>query len=160
MHSRAMLAAMFLLGLATSVILYAAPVAQEITVYKLNSCGCCAKWVEHLKASGFQVAVQEVDDPAEYAQKNGVPEELTSCHTAVVDGYTIEGHVPAADIQRLLKERPAKAKGLAVAGMPTGAPGMEGAHSDAYSVILFDEDGHTSVYHKYPAQAADSGTKL
>ena len=89
---------------------------------------------------------------AEYKQKLGVPQSAQSCHTAVVDGYSIEGHVPAADIQRLLKDRP-KARGLAVPGMPVGSPGMEsGARSDAYSVILIDAQGNSSVYQKYPAR--------
>ena len=80
--------------------------------------------------------------------KYGVPDSLASCHTAIVDGYTIEGHVPAADIQRLLKERP-KAKGLAVPGMPVGSPGMEGARSQPYSVMMFDANGKAVAYHSY-----------
>ncbi len=96
--------------------------------------------------------VKEVPNTDPYAHQYGVPDSLRSCHTAIVDGYTIEGHVPASDIQRLLKERP-KAKGLAVPGMPMGSPGMEsGEHRSAYSVILFQEDGKTSVYAKYPAK--------
>ena len=122
-----------------------------LTVFKTKTCGCCGKWVEHLRASGFKVIVNEVASTGEYREKYGVPEKLQSCHTAVVEGYTIEGHVPAADIQRLLKEKP-KAKGLAVAGMPAGSPGMEGPREDAYSVVKFDEDGMLSVYQKYPAK--------
>ncbi|MEO8127991.1 MAG: DUF411 domain-containing protein [Bryobacteraceae bacterium] len=121
----------------------------EITVFKTKTCGCCGKWVEHVRASGFKVTVKEVASTAEYQKQYGVPERLQSCHTAIVGGYTIEGHVPAADIQRLLKERP-KAKGLAVPGMPAGSPGMEGARSDAYSVVKFDAAGAASVYRKYP----------
>src|SRR4029079_6970135 len=112
----------------------------------------CGIWVDHLKSSGFQVTVKNVESTAQYQEKFGVPQKMGSCHTAVVDGYTIEGHVPASEIQRLLKERP-KAKGLAVPGMPMGAPGMEaGEHRNAYSVILFQEDGKTSVYANYPAK--------
>ncbi|MEP6535625.1 MAG: DUF411 domain-containing protein [Bryobacteraceae bacterium] len=121
----------------------------EITVFKTKTCGCCGKWVEHVRASGFKVTVKEVASTAEYQKQYGVPERLQSCHTAIVGGYTIEGHVPAADIQRLLKERP-KAKGLAVPGMPAGSPGMEGARSDAYSVVQFDAAGAASVYRTYP----------
>ena len=91
--------------------------ANEITVYKTTTCGCCSIWVDHLKSNGFQVTVRSVASTAEYQAKFGVPEKLQSCHTAVIEGYTIEGHVPASEIQRLLKERP-KAKGLAVPGMP------------------------------------------
>src|SRR5262245_38673211 len=93
--------------------------ATSIEVYKTQTCGCCAKWVEQLKANGFNPTIKEVANTSEYQSKLGVPDNLRSCHTAVVGGYTIEGHVPAADILRLLKERP-KAKGLAVPGMPIG----------------------------------------
>ncbi len=122
-----------------------------VTVFKLSTCACCNKWVEHLKANGFEVKVQQVNDTSLYEQQYHVPRTMTSCHTAVVDGYTIEGHVPAAEIKRLLNERP-KAVGLSVPGMPVGSPGMEGARVDAYSVLLFDESGHSSVYARYPAR--------
>jgi hypothetical protein len=105
--------------------------------------------VQHLKDNGFQVSVQNVADTAVYRRKYGVPEALLSCHTAVVEGYAIEGHVPASEIQRLLRGRP-KAKGLAVPGMPLGSPGMESARSEPYSVMLFDSEGHSSVYQRYP----------
>jgi hypothetical protein len=130
-----------------SLALYAADPA--ITVFKTATCGCCGKWVEHLKANGFQVTVNEVPDTGEYRRKYGVPDSLASCHTAVVEGYAIEGHVPAAEIHRLLKERPT-AKGLAVPGMPMGAPGMEGSRSDKFEVLLFDATGRTTVYKEYP----------
>jgi hypothetical protein len=126
-----------------------AAVSPPVTVFKTRTCGCCGHWVEHMKANGFDVKVQDVDDTGEYRHKYGVPDNLASCHTAVVDGYAIEGHVPAADIQRLLKTRP-KAKGLAVPGMVMGSPGMEGPRSDAYTVVLFDADGHTSAFRNYP----------
>src|SRR2546421_5630773 len=106
---------------------------QKIDVFKTATCGCCGKWVEHLKANGFEVAVHEVPSTADYRLKYGVPEKLQSCHTAVVNGYAIEGHVPARDIQRLLKAG-TPAKGLAVPGMPAGSPGMESPRSDAYAV--------------------------
>lgn len=123
----------------------------QVQVYKDPTCGCCGKWVQHLRDNGFQVTVQEVPDTAIYRTKYGVPKQLASCHTAVVDGYSVEGHVPASDIQRMLAERP-KAKGLAVPGMPAGSPGMEAPRSQAYAVLLFDGDGHTSIYHEYPAK--------
>ncbi|MGH9629512.1 MAG: DUF411 domain-containing protein [Bryobacteraceae bacterium] len=122
-----------------------------MTVFKTRTCGCCGKWAEHVKANGFEVTVRDVPSTAEYRQKYGVPERLKSCHTATVNGYTVEGHVPAADIHRLLKERP-KAKGLAVPGMPLGSPGMESSRRDAYSVLLFDAKGEVTVFQKYPAQ--------
>src|SRR6266849_1523433 len=122
-----------------------------VTVFKTPTCSCCGKWVEHLKANGFAVKVQEVNSTTASERQYRVPRNMESCHTAVVDGYTIEGHVPAAEIRRLLSERP-KVVGLAVPGMPMGSPGMEAAHSDAYSVFVFDESGHASVYASYPAR--------
>ena len=119
-----------------------------MTVYKTKTCGCCGKWVEHLRANGFAVTVNDVPSTAEYRAKYGVPDALASCHTAVVGGYTVEGHIPAADIHRLLKERP-KGKGIAVPGMPMGSPGMEGPHRQAYSVLLFQPDGLTTVFAKH-----------
>jgi hypothetical protein len=125
--------------------------ASEMTVYKTTTCSCCSLWVTHVRDHGFQVKVQDVPNPAEYRRKQGVPENLSSCHTAIVEGYTIEGHVPAAEIQRLLKQRP-KAVGLAVPGMPLGSPGMEAARSERYAVLLVHPDGTTSVYKEYPAR--------
>ena len=123
-----------------------------IEVYKTRTCGCCAKWVEHLKANGFSPKVIEVDSTAEYRKKFGVPEKLQSCHTAVVEGYAIEGHVPAEDIRRLLKD-PGKLKGIAAPGMPLGSPGMEqGSRRAAYTVFGFDAAGAASEFKSYPAQ--------
>jgi hypothetical protein len=147
MKLRVVLGCVFALLVIVSVALRAA--GPEITVYKLSTCDCCGMWVQHLRANGFQVTVHEVPDMAEYKKKFGVPEELQSCHTAIVDGYTIEGHVPVAEIKRLLAERP-QAKGLAVPGMPLGAPGMEASVKDPYNVLLFQADGKTSVYKEYP----------
>ena len=125
---------------------------SKLSVYKTRTCGCCSKWVEHMKANGFGVNVTDVPSTAEYRRKYGVPEKLQSCHTAVVNGYALEGHVPAADVHRLLKSG-VKAKGIAVPGMPLGSPGMEqGSRRQAYSVILFDASGGTSEFHKYTAQ--------
>lgn len=134
--------------LMTSVSTWAA--GPQMNVFKTRTCGCCGKWAEQMKASGFVVNVQDVPSTAEYRAKYGVPDNLASCHTAVVGGYSIEGHVPAADIHRLLKSR-SKAKGLAVPGMPVGSPGMEsGDRVDPYAVMLFDAAGRASVYQKYP----------
>jgi hypothetical protein len=125
---------------------------QEITVFKTPTCGCCNVWVNHLRENGFRVKVNEVDSTAEHQKKYGVPSALRSCHTATVNGYTIEGHVPASEIQRLLKERP-KGKGLSVPGMPIGSPGMEmGTRRDPFAVLLFDETGKTTVYRQYSAR--------
>jgi hypothetical protein len=122
--------------------------AAGITVYKDPDCGCCGAWVDHLKANGFAVEVHEVRDMSPHKQKLSVPKRLASCHTAVVGGYTIEGHVPAAEIRRLLAERP-RAKGLAVPGMPQGSPGMETGKLDPYDVLLFTSGGKASVYRSY-----------
>ena len=124
---------------------------NEVTVYKVSTCGCCTKWVDHLKANGFQVTVHDVESTDEYSERYGVPKAARSCHIAYVDGYAVEGHVPAADIQRLLKERP-KAKGLAVPGMPVGSPGMDfpGGPPGTYDVVLIGEDGKLSTYQQYP----------
>ncbi len=118
-------------------------------VYKTATCGCCGKWVEHLRKNGIPVTVKEVSATAEYRAKYGIPEKLGSCHTGVIAGYAIEGHVPAREVLRLLKEKP-KAKGLAVPAMPMGSPGMEGPKRDAYSVLLVDNEGRTTVFEKYP----------
>jgi len=117
----------------------------EISVYKNASCGCCKKWVEHLQAAGFRVTVHDTSTLAGVMERYGVPRKLTACHTAVVDGYVIEGHVPADVIQRLLKERPGIA-GVAVPGMPAGSPGMESETPARFYILTFDKNGTTSVY--------------
>ena len=121
-----------------------------ITAFKDPTCNCCNGWIEHLKTNGFQVIAQELNSSElrELKEKYRVPPDLQSCHTGIVDGYVIEGHVPAAQIQRLLKEHP-KAVGLAVPGMPQGSPGMEGGRIENYSVLLFDSTGQSSVYRQY-----------
>lgn len=126
----------------------AAAPSPKMTVYKTRTCGCCGKWVEHLRTNGFEVTVNDVPSTVEYRKMHGVPDALASCHTAVVGGYTVEGHIPAADIHRLLKQRP-KGKGIAVPGMPMGSPGMEGPRRQAYSVLLFQADGSTVVFEKH-----------
>ncbi len=121
--------------------------AQELKVYKSPWCGCCGKWVDHVRAGGFAVKVEEVEDVDPIKARLGVPEELASCHTAEVDGYVVEGHVPVTDIRRLLAERP-DARGLAVPGMPMGSPGMEGDVKEPYNVLIFDADGSVEIYSK------------
>tara|TARA_B100000678_G_C18121363_1_gene466777 strand:- start:270 stop:755 length:486 start_codon:yes stop_codon:yes gene_type:complete len=126
--------------------------AAEITMYRDPNCGCCLAWAKHME-QGDRHDVTSVDHPDMSAVKveRGVPNDLRSCHTAIVKGYVIEGHVPAADIERLLAERPAGVTGLAVAGMPMGSPGMEhGDHRQAYQVIAFGPGGR-SVWASYPA---------
>ena len=122
--------------------------AAEVIVYKSPTCGCCKKWVKHLQDNGFEVKSHDVKNVVPYKIKYGVTRPLASCHTARVGGYTIEGHVPAADIKRLLKEEP-KVTGLAVPGMPMGSPGMEGHRKDAYSVFSFDATGNMKVFAKH-----------
>jgi len=119
----------------------------EVQVYKTPTCGCCAKWVDHLRDNGFSVSVTELKDVTPIRLENGVPRRLASCHTAIVEGYIVEGHVPAEDIRRLLDERP-KVSGLAVPGMPIGSPGMEGPNPVRYEVLSFGADG-TRVFAKH-----------
>lgn len=136
-----------------SMLLLSQAKAQvPIKVFKTPTCGCCSKWVEHLRANGFSPTVKYVPSTAEYRRKFGVPEKLSSCHTAVVGAYAVEGHVPAQDIRRMLKER-AKGKGISVPGMPIGSPGMEqGERRDPYSVLLFDASGKISEFQRHNAR--------
>jgi hypothetical protein len=121
----------------------------EIKVYRSASCGCCSKWVSHLKENKFIVKDYVVDDVQLVKDKNGVPKKMASCHTALVNGYVVEGHVPAKDIMRLLKEKP-KVVGISVPGMPVGTPGMEmGGRKDPYEVVSFDKDNNYQVFSKY-----------
>jgi len=117
----------------------------KVDVYKDPSCGCCANWVGHLQGHGFATNVTDSPNIAAVKTKYHVPAALQSCHTALVGGYVIEGHVPATDIQRLLKERPSVV-GLAVPGMPIGSPGMEGTTGRPYEVLTFDAAGKSAVY--------------
>ena len=123
--------------------------APTMEVYKSPTCGCCSKWVEHVRQAGFTAKVTELDDEALDAlkTKHGIPRTAQSCHTALVGGYVVEGHVPATEVQRLLKEKPAVA-GIAVGGMPTGSPGMEvaGVPPRTYNVVTFDKQGAVRVY--------------
>ncbi|MGH8637749.1 MAG: DUF411 domain-containing protein [Burkholderiales bacterium] len=121
------------------------PAGQAITVYRTATCGCCGKWVDHLKAAGFAPAVHIVERTDAAPPAKGVPPQLRSCHSATLDGYNVEGHVPADVIKQLLKDRP-KVQGIAVPGMPAGSPGMESANPVAYDVIAYDAAGKTSVF--------------
>lgn len=123
-----------------------APAPVPMTVYKDPNCGCCEQWVAHVKQAGFAVTVRDTADMPTVKASMGVPDALGSCHTARVGSYTIEGHVPADLIKKLLAEKPV-ARGLAVPGMPMGSPGMEqGGRKDKYDVLLFDKAGKTKVY--------------
>ncbi len=121
----------------------------EVVVYKTPYCGCCSLWADHMKANGFSVIEVEVDDIGTYKQQHGIPDRLASCHTALVEGYVIEGHVPAADVSSLLQDRP-DIHGLSVPGMPIGSPGMEqGDRVQAYAVLAIRKDGSVYTYNTY-----------
>ena len=133
--------------------------ATTVDVYKSPTCKCCAKWVDHMRAHGFTVNTHDVGNK-EVRESAGISTTLGSCHTALVDGYAIEGHVPAQDIKRFLKERP-RAIGLTVPGMPHGSPGMEGARSDPYDVLLINKQGDTTVYSRHlPSDPKESLMRL
>lgn len=127
----------------------AAKAEPEITVYRSPTCGCCLNWVDHLRKEGFTVKVVENEDMNNIKLEQGVPPNMTSCHTGVVNGYFLEGHVPAREVRRLLAERPA-ARGISVPGMPMGSPGMEmGGHTQPYDVMLVAKDGTAKVFAQY-----------
>ncbi len=120
---------------------------RNMTVYKSPTCGCCTAWVRHVRSAGYTVKTIDVDDVTPYKTKYGVPLDLASCHTGVIEGYAIEGHVPADLIDRLLREKPKNARALIVPGMPMGSPGMEvPGRKDAYNVLLIDRKGSRTVY--------------
>lgn len=135
----------FLACLTTSVWAESLP---NVEVYKSPSCGCCEKWVEHMRSNGFQVKTHDTNEVAQHKAQLGVPEAMASCHTAKVGGYVIEGHVPASDVKRLLAEKP-QAKGLASPGMPASAPGMDVPGNTPYQVFLINKDGSTSRFAKH-----------
>ena len=143
---------LFLIGFLSSVnTTFAEPVSKntEVVVYRNPSCGCCGKWIKHLKANKFTVKEIILDNVDSIKKRYGVPKELASCHTAVVGDYVIEGHVPAGDIENLLATKP-KHVGIAVPGMPVGTPGMEmGGRKDSYKVIAFDDKNRTQVFNSY-----------
>ncbi len=142
---------LFVGGIALMTMAAIYPVRAEnkpkITVYKSPTCGCCQKWADHLTAAGFATELINRGGITTLKNEWGVPEALHSCHTGKIDGYVIEGHVPASAIKRLLAERP-QAAGLAVPGMPIGSPGMEGGEPETYDVVLFGKDGQ-KTFAKY-----------
>lgn len=145
------LAAFALTGLSAGAARSAAPSAAVVEMWKSPSCGCCKDWAAHMEGAGFRVKTYDTGNTAARARL-GMPAELGSCHTALVEGYVLEGHVPAREIRRLLKERP-KAVGLAVPGMPIGSPGMDGpdygGRKDPYAVLLVLQGGATRVFQSY-----------
>ena len=121
----------------------------QMTVYKSPTCGCCSKWIKHMEENGFQIKAVDVLEMNIVKEKYGINRELASCHTAVIEGYVIEGHVPAFDVKRLLSEKP-EVLGLSVPGMPVGTPGMEmGDRVDRYSVIAIGKDGDAEIFNQY-----------
>ncbi|MEQ9362762.1 MAG: DUF411 domain-containing protein, partial [Leptospirales bacterium] len=125
--------------------------AADMVVYKTPTCGCCGKWVEHMRDAGYSVEVREQESLNDVKQRYKIPGEMQSCHTAVIDGYFVEGHVPAKVLKRFLKEAPAGARGLAVPGMPIGSPGMEvGDRQDPYDVLVLKQSNAASVYATEP----------
>ena len=135
------------IGLSAQKMTTAKPTA---VVYKTSSCGCCKLWVEHLKANGFTVEAKDVssEEVRAVSKAAGLKDDDTSCHTAKIGGYIVEGHVPASDIQRMLKEKPAIA-GIAAPGMPQGSPGMEQGSKEPFDVVAFTKDGKTTLYAKH-----------
>jgi hypothetical protein len=119
--------------------------AKEVLVYKTPTCGCCGKWVDHLKSAGYEVTTQDVNDLTGIKNMHKIPRGLRTCHTGLVDGYVIEGHVPARFVTQLLDQKPDIA-GIGVPGMPIGSPGMEGAYNESYDVLAYTADGRTAVF--------------
>jgi hypothetical protein len=135
----------FLLGSVMLAVTHLAWGGEVLEVYKSPTCGCCTDWVEYMRDNGFEVEVHDTQNMHPIKVRAGIQPGQGSCHTGFIGGYTIEGHVPAEDVKRLLKEKP-DARGLTVPGMPMGSPGMEGPRKDDYSVLLFRDDGPTSVF--------------
>ncbi len=148
MNMKKLATAALVLGGIVLVVSFRSPDPQPATaihVYKSPSCMCCARWVTHMEAAGFEVTVENTTDLAAVKQRTGVPLPLSSCHTTVAGDYVIEGHVPARVVRRFLEEKPQVA-GIAVPGMPTGSPGMEGPNPQPYDVIAFDGKGNRTVF--------------
>ena len=141
------IAALALIGV---VVAQQKPAGPLVEVFKSPTCGCCSQWVEHMRKAGFTVRTTDINDLSEIKKSRGIPVEVQSCHTATVSGYVVEGHVPPADVQRMLKEKPAIA-GIAVGGMPIGSPGMESPYvkAEPYNVMSFDKNGTTRVFAKH-----------
>ena len=123
----------------------------KVTVYKTASCGCCKLWIEHMKSNGFDVQAMDTSagDVRAVSKAAGLKDADTSCHTAKIGNYTVEGHVPASDIKRMLMEKPAGVVGLSAPGLPQGSPGMEQGSKEPYDVIAFKKDGTSTVYAKH-----------
>ena len=139
----------FISSLISFAFLQKASADMEMTVYKSPTCGCCGKWITHMEENGFKVKAVDVIEMNVVKQKYGIKRNLASCHTAIIDGYFIEGHVPASDVKRLLAEK-IDSKGLTVPGMPVGSPGMEmGDRVDSYQVLSVKSDGSTEVFNQY-----------
>ena len=139
------LTALALIAITGGAVAQASPAVE---VFKSPNCGCCGLWVEHMRQAGFQVNVHDVSDIPAARRKLGMPERYGSCHTAKVGGYAIEGHVPAADVKRLLAEKP-KAVGLAVPSMPPGSPGMESSRPIPYETLLVQSDSAARVFARH-----------
>lgn len=121
----------------------------SVAVYRSPSCGCCGEWIKHLDKHGFKVTDTKTDEMTAIKEKYNVPQDLASCHTAIVNGYVVEGHIPADDIKRLVKQKPDIA-GIAVPGMPLGSPGMEaGERKESFAVLAFNRDGNFEVFKEY-----------
>lgn len=149
MKRRAVLTSLAAAAAAVSLPVAAKVPLPQVQVFKNPSCGCCGAWVDHMKAAGFAVNVTEVDDTSVTRRKYGLLDRFGSCHTAVVAGYVLEGHVPAKDVKKLLAMKPV-AIGRAVPGMPVGSPGMEmGSRKDPYQVLLVANDGRERVFSTY-----------
>lgn len=138
-------------GLTAAAAVFALPsllhasAGTPMLVYKDPNCGCCHNWVEIMRAGGFEVSVRDTGDMASIKTRYQVGRQLASCHTALVGGYVVEGHVPADVIRKLLSDKP-KVLGIAVPGMPVGSPGMEGTPKQAYDILTFDSAGKTTVF--------------
>ncbi|HJO04491.1 MAG TPA: DUF411 domain-containing protein [Acidobacteriota bacterium] len=120
----------------------------KVVMYQNPACGCCSKWAAHMEATGFTVEIHKTDQLNSIKQREGITPETAGCHTSMVDGYLVEGHVPAREIARLITDRP-DVKGIAVPGMPMGSPGMEGGRTDHYDVLSIDHEGNTAVFASY-----------
>lgn len=140
---------------ATAACAQTARPSSDLAVYKSPTCGCCGAWVEHMTAAGFQARITEVTDPGAVRRARGIPDSLASCHTALIGGYVLEGHVPAGDVRRLLAERP-DALGLAVPAMPLGSPGMEmpDGRRDPFETLLILKGGGTRVFARHGQASA------
>lgn len=138
---------------AVALLLRPAPAAAQdktpIVVYKDPNCGCCHQWVDYLKANGFTPSVTDTGNMGAIRTRYKIPSSLTSCHTGVIGGYVIEGHIPAADIRKLLAQRPKGVVGLTIPGMPASAPGMDQTPFQPYTVLAFDAAGKTTVFARH-----------